>query len=73
MSYALHGSKVVGGAVTVVVMDDLMSSVNPTGQKLILGMVAVLGLFLAIHGLLTGIEAAVAAGTDSPTDAQPTD
>jgi hypothetical protein len=62
MGYVLHTSKVVAGAVTALLAYGLATDTFVAAVTLLYGMVFLLGLFLAVHGLFTGVEAAVAAG-----------
>ena len=62
MGYVLHASKVVGGAVTAFLAYGFATDTLVAGVTLLYGMVFLLGLYLAVHGVFTGVEAAVAAG-----------
>ncbi|RYJ13961.1 hypothetical protein ELS19_08260 [Halogeometricum borinquense] len=63
MAYALHTLKVVSGAVLTLPMYLAADSHIQFDGLVLFGGLFLLGLFCMVHGLFTGIAAAVRAGT----------
>jgi hypothetical protein len=63
MVYALHALKFVAGSTLPIGMFAFIRTTpNDVNKIFLLGTAFLLGLFVMVHGLFTGIEAAVAAG-----------
>ncbi|WP_435347315.1 hypothetical protein [Haloarchaeobius sp. HRN-SO-5] len=71
MTYDRHVLKVVVGSASALLLYNLWPASLVT--VVYVGALFLLSLFLAIDGLFTGIEAAVAAGTDRPVESDPTE
>ena len=67
MKYATPTLKTVTGAVVALITFNTASDVTQFSEIVILGAMFFAGLVVVVHGVFTGIEAAVATGTDQPT------
>ncbi|WP_254528630.1 hypothetical protein [Natrinema gelatinilyticum] len=65
--YANHVLKVVAGLAIALITYGEIDSYG-LWDPLIFGTLFLLGVFLAVHGLFTGIEASIAAGVDRPAE-----
>lgn len=65
MRYVVHASKVVAGIGVAYFIYLMATNVEVYFQgTVILSLSFLAGLFLTVHGLFTGLEAAIAAGND---------
>jgi hypothetical protein len=65
VSYARHAATVVAGLAFALSTYPLLTGAALLVEALVYGLLFLLGLFVAVHGLFTGVEAAVAAGESS--------
>ncbi|WP_135665333.1 hypothetical protein [Halorhabdus rudnickae] len=71
MSHVPAALEVVTGMVLSLLMFNAATTATYADEALIFGVVFVLGLFIAVHGLFRGIESAVATATAADeTDAE---
>lgn len=66
MTYAFHAAKVAAGIAVAAVSRYAFEHAARTAEVLIAGVAVVAALWLAVHGLFTGVEAAVRAGRERP-------
>ena len=67
MKYGSATKQVVLGVVIAYLGYFLATESTVFAEWVVASIVSVVGLYLAIHGLFTGIEASVAAGTERPS------
>lgn len=73
MAYAIRALKIEGGAVLALLAYIFMADQMHLSQGVVLILLFLLGVFVVIHGVFTGIEAAVQAGIGQAEASEPID
>jgi uncharacterized membrane protein (Fun14 family) len=66
VTYAFHAAKVAAGIAVAAVSRYAFEHATQTVEVLLAGVAVLAALWLAAHGLFTGVEAAVRAGRERP-------
>jgi ABC-type proline/glycine betaine transport system permease subunit len=66
VTYAFHAAKIAAGIAVAAVGRYAFEHATQTVEVLLAGAVTVAALWLAAHGLFTGVEAAVRTGRERP-------